>query len=209
MLSANNQIAAALDLVAHLATDLNERKRQSEGRQRLLYWQSRIGQRFKSPLVQVSSPFPRLAKLLMPILQPHRALVKEGKMVLERSLKRASEHVESAGNGSTTLAQVHYLKAEIEPRPLIMLLTTDILILLHDNNETVGAVQLYSVLRLGQNNRTPCASAFGHEGKLRLVDARSILYLKLSSESEAHVWADLINRQVCSFLSVPKSNQAD
>lgn len=52
MLSPNPQIAAALDLVSNLATDLNEKKRQAEGRQRLLYWQTRIGQRFKSPLVQ-------------------------------------------------------------------------------------------------------------------------------------------------------------
>lgn len=54
MLSPNPRIAAALELVTHLATDLNERKRESEGRQRLLYYQSRIGQKFKSPLVQVS-----------------------------------------------------------------------------------------------------------------------------------------------------------
>jgi hypothetical protein len=60
----NPVIGAALDLASNLASDLNEKKRESEGRQRLLYWQSRIGNKFKSPLVQ-----------------PHRMLVKESAMV--------------------------------------------------------------------------------------------------------------------------------
>jgi hypothetical protein len=47
-----------------LASEMNERKRESEGRHRLLHWQQRIGNRFKSPLVQ-----------------PHRQLVREGSMV--------------------------------------------------------------------------------------------------------------------------------
>lgn len=42
----------ALELISTVASDLNERKRESEGRQQLLYWQNRIGNKFRSPLVQ-------------------------------------------------------------------------------------------------------------------------------------------------------------
>jgi len=181
MLAPNQQIAAALELVSHLASDLNERKRQSEGRHRLLYWQTRIGQRFKSPLVQ-----------------PHRALVKEGAMTLERAQKRTFEHVQSEADGSSTVNQVYCLKSETETKPLIALLTSDILVLIHDNGETVGQVKLHTVLRLGQSKRTSCATA-RRDGVLRLVDSRQIMYLKLSSEDEAQAWADAINSQLAAL----------
>lgn len=78
-------VTAALELVGDLTTDLNEKKvclrssqtflttatdvqiivqRESEGRTRLLQWQARINCKFRSPLVQ-----------------PHRLLLRESKMV--------------------------------------------------------------------------------------------------------------------------------
>jgi hypothetical protein len=57
-------LGKAVDLMTALASEMNERKRESEGRRRLLHWQQRIGNRFKSPLVQ-----------------PHRQLLREGSMV--------------------------------------------------------------------------------------------------------------------------------
>jgi RhoGEF domain len=63
-LSPHPVLGKAVDLMTALASEMNERKRESEGRHRLLYWQQRIGNRFKSPLVQ-----------------PHRHLVREGSMV--------------------------------------------------------------------------------------------------------------------------------
>jgi hypothetical protein len=75
-------IAEALASMSNLATEMNERKRDNEGRQRLvrylvvevdleyrltplfqLYWQAQLS-RFKSPLVQ-----------------PHRTVLREGHMV--------------------------------------------------------------------------------------------------------------------------------
>lgn len=51
----------ALALVSRVATGMNERKRDVEGRARLLHWQDRIGDRLPSPLVQ-----------------PHRVVLREG-----------------------------------------------------------------------------------------------------------------------------------
>lgn len=62
-------VQEALDVIAGVATDLNERKRENEGRQQLLIWQNRIGNRFRSPLVQ-----------------PHRSLMRSGKIVSNRLL---------------------------------------------------------------------------------------------------------------------------
>lgn len=59
-------IVEALEIITQLANEMNERKRDSEGRHRLFHWQGRLGARFKSPLVQ-----------------PHRTLLKEGIMVGE------------------------------------------------------------------------------------------------------------------------------
>lgn len=117
-------------------------------------------------------------------------------MSLQRALKKASEHVTSETDGTTSLTQVLYLRPENETKPLIALLTSDILVLIHDNGETAGQVQLHSVLRLGQSNRTSCATVFGSEGMLRVVDTRSVLYLRLSSHEEAQIWAKAINDQV-------------
>jgi hypothetical protein len=57
-------IQEALDLIADVATSMNERKRETEGRAQLLYWQTRIGNKFRSPLVQ-----------------PHRSLLRSGNLV--------------------------------------------------------------------------------------------------------------------------------
>lgn len=61
---ANPILEEALELVSAVASAMNESKREQEGRDQLLYWQQRIGQKFRSPLVQ-----------------PHRSLVKSGQMV--------------------------------------------------------------------------------------------------------------------------------
>lgn len=57
-------VQAALELVSEVATSINERKRETEGRAALLYWQNRIATTYKSPLVQ-----------------PHRSLIKSGALV--------------------------------------------------------------------------------------------------------------------------------
>ncbi|GAA5989390.1 hypothetical protein JCM5350_005698 [Sporobolomyces pararoseus] len=128
-----------MDLVA---TTLNESKRETEGRAQLLMWQGRIVNRYKSSLVQ-----------------PHRTLLRSGKLVLTRSVKRSTTHLEALPpptlyangsarsrlgmggmNGSTgdlngTSSspplgdEIHTLFTETSTQELIVLLCTDLLIL--------------------------------------------------------------------------------
>ena len=151
--SPNLTISAALEIATNLASELNERKRESEGRQRLLYWQGRIGNKFRSPLVQ-----------------PHRTLLKEGSMVLTRVVKRTADYVDVPIEGrpvEATFAQVHSLKVETQNRPILALLTSDILVLIKDDGDANGQVELFTVLRLGQTTKSRCASAFGGDAMLR------------------------------------------
>ena len=50
----DDPIDRALTEIASLATNMNEGKRESESRRRLVQWQSRIRGKFPSPLVQPS-----------------------------------------------------------------------------------------------------------------------------------------------------------
>lgn len=70
-------ILAAMVEMDLVATNLNESKRETEGRAQLLAWQGRIVNRYKSSLVQ-----------------PHRTLLRSGKLVLTRSVKRSTTHLE-------------------------------------------------------------------------------------------------------------------
>lgn len=82
-------IQTALDAISLVAAEMNERKRESEGRQMLIYWQNRIGNRFRSPLVQ-----------------PHRSLIKQGTFTLVRTVKKAATYMDVAGTGNTPPASV-------------------------------------------------------------------------------------------------------
>lgn len=48
----DNPLERAYEAISSLATDMNEGKRDSESRRRLVQWQSRIRGKFPSPLVQ-------------------------------------------------------------------------------------------------------------------------------------------------------------
>ncbi|GAA6059790.1 hypothetical protein JCM10212_003685 [Sporobolomyces blumeae] len=126
-----------MDLVAKA---LNEGKRETEGRAQLLAWQGRIVNRYKSSLVQ-----------------PHRTLLRSGKMVLTRTVKRSTTRIAPTpplpsrenGSGRSHLGaspsdldggresyfdlppeeEVHTLFTESSAQELIVLLCTDLLIL--------------------------------------------------------------------------------
>ena len=118
---ADSVIAAALESMSHLASEMNERKRDSEGRKRLvcaqpsgvllsltplqIYWQNRLGKTFKSPIVQA-----------------HRTVLKEGTITLTRVVKRTSAIAASARpsvGAKTSLVQVHSLAVDSEPKQLV------------------------------------------------------------------------------------------
>ncbi|SCV70764.1 BQ2448_3526 [Microbotryum intermedium] len=201
----------ALMLVSDVAVSMNERKRETEGRAELLYWQGRIGHRFRSPLVQ-----------------PHRSLIKSGAVELVRTVKRASLTM-TATRTRSWRDPGEFLVQEAGKLSLIALLVTDLLVLVKPPPSSVtdlhARVELYTVVRLspalerGGTFEGP-ASVFGADqsGKslrasftamfsmwllmpfrciaLRIVcDTRAILYLDCGSANEASAWARLINVQ--------------
>ncbi|SGY78979.1 BQ5605_C008g05005 [Microbotryum silenes-dioicae] len=176
----------ALTLVSEVAVSMNERKRETEGRAELLYWQGRIGHRFRSPLVQ-----------------PHRSLIKSGAVNLVRTVKRAGGTVAQKWSSKDS---GEYLVQEVGKLSLIALLVTDLLVLVKAPPPGVmdphAQVDLYTVIRLspaierGGTFEGP-ASVYGADHTtLRIVcDTRAILYLDCSSVNEASTWARLINVQ--------------
>ncbi|KAK4047940.1 hypothetical protein OIV83_005124 [Microbotryomycetes sp. JL201] len=163
----------ALELIASVATSMNERKRETEGRAALLYWQNRLATAFKSPLVQ-----------------PHRTLVRSGSMYLRRTVRRTLV----PGEGGEP---VPVLADEGSDLHVIALLCNDLLALLTESNpdDTNGAVSLLTVCRLdhGFGSSSCPASSFGSPPLLRLVlDMRAILYLSCSNVA---AWAQAINTQ--------------
>ncbi|GAA5942168.1 hypothetical protein JCM1841_000032 [Sporobolomyces salmonicolor] len=133
-------IAAAVLEMDLVATTLNENKRETEGRAQLLAWQGRIVNKYRSSLVQ-----------------PHRTLLRSGKLVLIRSVKRSTTQLEPApppvpalpwsGKGTNDsrsrvnstvdvdphaqarVEDIHTLFQETSSQELIALLCTDLLIL--------------------------------------------------------------------------------
>ncbi|ORY42449.1 hypothetical protein BCR35DRAFT_41254 [Leucosporidium creatinivorum] len=189
-LEPNPIIQEALDLIADVATAMNEKKRETEGRAQLLYWQGRIGNRFRSPLVQ-----------------PHRTLLRSGTWTLVRTVKRSSTYIDqslaSSTSSNTETETVHTLHNEAANQNLIALLCTDLLVLAKEPanpSDQQATVDLYTVLRLspGQIPRPPPASLFGSDhSMLRITcDSRAILYIQCARKSEAVSWMNAINTQV-------------
>lgn len=169
-LIADPQVATALELVADTTSAMNERKRESENRELLLRWQSRITAKFRSPLVQ-----------------PHRILVRPPARV--RLVRRAA-----LAHGSGML---EFDSAGVD---LIALLCTDLLVLVRepaDGVDGTGPVELFHVLRLsaGVGGEEEPVSLCGGEGMVRLVDVRNIYYLQCRNRKEAKSWMAAVNLQ--------------
>ena len=164
------QVLTALEMVADTTSAMNERKRESENRQLLLKWQTRIVNKFRSPLVQ-----------------PHRILVREpGRLRLVR--KAGLAH--NSG----------MLEFETQAVDLIALLCTDLLVLVKepaDGIDGLGPVELFTVLRLsaGAAGEDEPVSLCGGEGMVRVADVRNIYYLQCASRKEAKSWMASINLQ--------------
>ncbi|KAK4052519.1 hypothetical protein OIO90_004286 [Microbotryomycetes sp. JL221] len=169
-------VQEALEMIGDVATSMNERKRETEGRAALLYWQNKLTITFKSPLVQ-----------------PHRTLVRSGSMYLRRVVRRVEV---PADDGS--MDRISILQDEGSDSHLIALLCNDLLALLADSNPSdtpSGSVTLYTVLRLDHAFASQAlpASSFGSPPLLRLVlDSRAILYLSCSNVG---AWVRAINTQ--------------
>ena len=125
----------ALAEISLLANNMNEGKRESESRRKLVQWQARIRGRFPSPLVQ-----------------PHRRLIMDGPLRLTRVVRKANVSFEAFdAQGDSSTVQVDCLAPELTPRALVGILCNDLLVLCRDPSEgkdNAGPVDLWAVLRM-------------------------------------------------------------
>ncbi|KAI0036686.1 hypothetical protein K488DRAFT_67513 [Vararia minispora EC-137] len=170
----------ALAEIASLATNMNEGKREAEGRRKLVQWQARIRGRFPSPLVQ-----------------PHRRLIMDGPLLLTRVVRKATIAFEVINaQGDTANVQVECLSPEQTPRSLVGILCNDLLVLCRDPSEGKdpnSQVDLWAVLRM---QTLPQPASIVHGNILRLVDNKAILYFEASSTSDALTWFRAINLHI-------------
>nr|GAT49748.1 predicted protein [Mycena chlorophos] len=163
--------------ISLLANNMNEGKRESESRRKLVQWQSRIRGKFPSPLVQ-----------------PHRRLIMDGQLLLTRVVRKAVVSFESINaQGDPCNVQVDCLAPELTPRPLVGILCNDLLVLCRDPSEghdPNSAVDLWAVLRM---QTLPQPASIVHGNALRLVDNKAILYFDAPSPSDALNWYRGIN----------------
>ncbi|EKM60991.1 uncharacterized protein PHACADRAFT_247267 [Phanerochaete carnosa HHB-10118-sp] len=170
----------ALSEISSLATNMNEGKRESESRRKLVQWQAKIRGKFPSPLVQ-----------------PHRRLIMDGPLQLTRVVRKATvsfEVIDSKGDASTV--QVECLSPELTPRSLIGILCNDLLVLCRDPSEGQdpnSQVDLWAVLRM---QTLPQPASIVHGNALRLVDNKAILYFDAPSTSDALTWFRAINLHI-------------
>ncbi|KAJ6627208.1 hypothetical protein B0H10DRAFT_2292586 [Mycena sp. CBHHK59/15] len=169
--------------ISLLANNMNEGKRESESRQKLVQWQSRIRGKFPSPLVQ-----------------PHRRLIMDGQLLLTRVVRKAMVSFEAINaQGDPATVQVDCLAPELTPRPLVGILCNDLLVLCRDPSEghdPTCFVDLWAVLRM---QTLPQPASIVHGNALRLVDNKAILYFDAPSPSDALNWYRAIN------LHIPKT----
>ncbi|KAF8912848.1 hypothetical protein CPB84DRAFT_1841295 [Gymnopilus junonius] len=170
----------ALAEIAMLANNMNEGKRESESRRKLVHWQTRIRGKFPSPLVQ-----------------PHRRLIMDGRLLLTRVVRKAVvsfEAINAQGDASTV--QVDCLAPELTPRPLIGILCNDLLVLCRDpsdGQDPTSHVDLWAVLRM---QTLPQPASIVHGNSLRLVDNKAILYFDAPTPSDALNWYRAINLHI-------------
>jgi hypothetical protein len=164
----------ALAEIASLATNMNEGKRESESRSKLVKWQARI---------KGSSKFPS------PLVQPHRRLIMDGKLTLTRVVRKTVANFEVLNaNGDPSLVQVECLAPEMTPRALIGVLCNDLLVLcrdVSDGRDPAGQVELWAVLRM---QTVPQPASIVHDNVLRIVDNKAVLYFTTPTASEALNW---------------------
>ncbi|KAI0078939.1 hypothetical protein K474DRAFT_786929 [Panus rudis PR-1116 ss-1] len=181
----------ALAEISVLATNMNEGKRESESRRKLVMWQSRIRGKFPSPLVQPH----RYVWTALFTLTYHslrslcRRLIMDGRLQLTRVVRKATvsfEVIDAQGDASTV--QVECLSPELTPRALIGVLCNDLLVLCRDpsdGQDPNSQVDLWAVLRM---QTLPQPASIVRSNTLRLVDNKAILYFDVPSTSEALTW---------------------
>ncbi|EGO04828.1 hypothetical protein SERLA73DRAFT_68489 [Serpula lacrymans var. lacrymans S7.3] len=149
----DDSLDRAVAEISSLANNMNEGKRESESRRKLVHWQARIRGRFPSPLVQPH----RYVMNGPPFSKPDsffftRRLIMDGPLLLTRVVRKtvvSFEIINAQGDASTV--QVDCLAPELTPRSLIGILCNDLLVLCRDpseGNDPLSHVDLWAVLRM-------------------------------------------------------------
>ncbi|KAG9126008.1 hypothetical protein FRC07_005252 [Ceratobasidium sp. 392] len=175
----DDPLERALEEIAVLASSMNEGKRESESRSKLVQWQSRIRGKFISPLVQ-----------------PHRRLIMDGRLHLVRLVKKVNNKADvSNPDGTVGQIEVPCLTSDASPKQLVAILCNDLLVLCKEppNADQNGQVELWAVLRM-QTMAQPASIVSGNG--LRIVDNKAILYFNTQSTSEALTWQRAINLHI-------------
>lgn len=174
-------IEDALQEIVALASSMNEEKRESESRRKLVKWQQRIRGKFSTPLVQA-----------------HRRLLLDGPLTITRIVKRSGTLAEVPAcyisddvqdqtlTNAKGIVQVETLVTDAMERPILTLLSTDMMLLCKDltaGRDPDGAVDLFAVLKL-QTKRNP-ARLLG-DTNFRLVDNRVSLIFSWACVSPEH-----------------------
>ena len=171
----------ALAEIALLANNMNEGKRESESRRKLVQWQARIRGKFPSPLVQPHRLVHRASSTAEPANIPHdkiRRLIMDGPLLLTRVVRKAVvsfEAINAQGDASTV--QVDCLAPELTPRPLIGILCNDLLVLCRDSSEggdPSGVVDLWAVLRM-QTLPQPASIVHGNGQYMLILSCLMVL----------------------------------
>jgi len=176
----DDPLERGLSEISCLANNMNEGKRESESRRKLVRWQSRIKGKFPSPLVQ-----------------PHRRLIMDGPLLLTRVVRKTTVSFEAINaQGDQSTVQVECLAPELTPRPLMGILCNDLLVLCRDpsdGKDPTSNVDLWAVLRM---QTLPQPASIVHGNVLRLVDNKAILYFDAPSPSDALNWYRAINLHI-------------
>ncbi|CAE6450941.1 unnamed protein product [Rhizoctonia solani] len=174
--SRDDPLERALEEIAVLASSMNEGKRESESRTKLVQWQSRIKGKFISPLVQ-----------------PHRRLIMDGRLQLVRLVKKVNSRADVPNpDGSLGQVEVPCLSSDANPKQLVAILCNDLLVLCKEL-PGMEQVELWAVLRM-QTMAQPASIVSGNG--LRIVDNKAILYFNTQSTSEALTWQRAINLHI-------------
>lgn len=193
----------ALGQIITIAASVNESKRQSEQDKKLLAWQGRL--RGKWP---------------MPLVQPHRRLVRDGELTLRRVVRRtpafdvhspihaeAARHDGAFGGRGKEVQQVDCLRQQTFSQVLTLLLCNDICVTLRDPRSSSTSstftsvdtrqVHLFAILSLQPNGPdSQLCQLVGQSKHLRVVDSKRVYYFSAATPAEAASWCESINNSV-------------
>lgn len=195
-----NAVNFALGQVTAIAASVNESKRQSEQDKKLLAWQGRL--RGKWP---------------MPLVQPHRRLVRDGSLILRRVVQRTPAFdVQGAVDAEDTLndgafsgsgkdvQHVDCLRQQVFSQALTLLLCNDICVALRDlrspsisstfSSVDTRQVEIFSILSIQPSGPDgQLCQLVGHSNNLRVVDTKRVYYFSAATPAEAASWCESIN----------------